>query len=299
MLRTGDNVSRAIILGLLLIGLLTACTQNIGGEAALQYIDAPGFLQVTSEPTGAYIYIDDLRAGTTPYFKHLRKGEYKVTVGMPGYEKQVHKVKIRPDELFELSVTLVPKNDTNTTNTSNETGRQPHVSDDAIGVIQEPPTTTQAGTIFVTEELFTGDLGGKLGADRACSAAAEVANLEGQWIALLSTSTSSALDYITAAFEGYGIFYNIKGEEIATSIEDLFDSAITNAVGYDENGNPSTSIVWTGSDTLGEATLYTCDDWSGTASGFFGNSDQANGYWLSHDTTGCSASAALYCVRFA
>ena len=59
-----------------------------------------GYITIKSEPSGAEVYIDDIKVGTTPYMmKKIKLGRHTVEVGKYGYESQADMVIIKVDEV--------------------------------------------------------------------------------------------------------------------------------------------------------------------------------------------------------
>jgi hypothetical protein len=143
-------------------------------------------------------------------------------------------------------------------------------------------------TFFITSTNIGngGDLGGLGGADAHCQKLANAAGADGHsWHAYLSTTTINARDRI-----GAGPWHNVKGELIATDLNDLHtgNDNITQENSYDENGgripgiaqgDAATHDMFTGSKSDGTLVLEqegiggiaehttgkpaTCGDWHG------------------------------------
>lgn len=150
--------------------------------------------------------------------------------------------------------------------------------------------------IFVTSQLFTGNLGGVNGADTKCqqAAAASGRNII-EYKALLSTSTMNAKDRLPD-----GVFKNSKGEVIATSKADLLDGTITNLIQWNEYGNQvSASYVWSGSYSNGMYWTPNCGDWASVGgSGKMGLTSDPT-IWLGLTQQLCGyPQGRLYCFRF-
>ncbi|MFH0714034.1 MAG: DUF1554 domain-containing protein [Candidatus Micrarchaeota archaeon] len=150
--------------------------------------------------------------------------------------------------------------------------------------------------MFITSQLFTGNLGGISGADTKCqqAAAASGRNII-EYKALLSTSTMNAKDRLPD-----GVFKNSKGEVIATSKADLLDGTITNLIQWDEYGNQvSASYVWSGSYSSGMYWTPNCGDWTSVSgSGKVGYSNEP-AIWLGLSQQLCGyPQGRLYCFRF-
>ncbi len=154
------------------------------------------------------------------------------------------------------------------------------------------------GNIFVTNESFTGNLGGLEGADAKCQEAAGNAGYRGTWVALLSTS------YMDAHYRIMNMknILNMKGFGIAKDHIDLSDGNILNRI-LTEYGEEHDGLVWTGSYAY-DYLIYTeraCNDWtSGSSSdkGTSGNSMYMNSDWMEWNIgQSCSVKSSLYCVK--
>jgi len=149
-----------------------------------------------------------------------------------------------------------------------------------------------------------GNLGGLAGADKHCQTLAAKAGAGNRtWRAYLSTSMpdANARDRI-----GTGPWYNVKGTQIAASVDDLHsDKAnINNDTALDEQGRPINSEgapnrhdILTGSTVDGKATMMTCQNWTSSASdqsAMLGHEDRLTfgkpgSPWNSaHPSKGCS-----------
>ena len=116
-----------------------------------------------------------------------------------------------------------------------------------------------------------GNLGGLEGADAHCQQLAAAVGAGGRtWRAYLSTSTVNARDRI-----GNGPWYNVKGELIANSVEDLHSDAnrISKQTALTETGQvvngrgdkPNMHDMLTGSNADGTAADKTCNNWTSNA----------------------------------
>lgn len=77
------------------------------------------------------------------------------------------------------------------------------------------------------------------------------------WSAIASTPDDDARDNTgtnPSAHAGVPI-YNLAGARLAISNADLWDGALENPVAVDENGNPTTADVWTGTGIFGQETF--------------------------------------------
>jgi hypothetical protein len=160
------------------------------------------------------------------------------------------------------------------------------------------PTWSRA-TIFITSALYDGNLGGLVGADSRCRGAAGAAGLGPGFVAVLSNSTTNAMDRAPVT----GEIRDTTGALVAPSASDLWEGRLTNAVLNDESGSAvvRNSTAWTGSD-LGMAEPYSgmfCGDWTrsdGGDSALQGNARARNYTWLYAWDVLCSEPAHLYCI---
>lgn len=159
------------------------------------------------------------------------------------------------------------------------------------------------GTMFQTSGKWNGDMGGLSGADSKCANAASSAGLSGNWIALLSTTTTDAIDRMPIAE-----YRRIDGVLIANSKADLFDGNIADTINVNEFGNTEAwSHVATGSDEDGTMRLppewdvdVTCTDWtSNVGSGERGINTYTTEAWISAGSSNSCGSDehSLYCVK--
>ena len=178
----------------------------------------------------------------------------------------------------------------------------------ALAASRFAPLTAQGQSMsfFVssTGSGMGGNLGGLAGADKHCQTLAAKAGAGNRtWRAYLSTSMpdANARDRI-----GSGPWYNVKGTQIAASVEDLHsDKAnINNDTALDEQGRPINSEgapnrhdILTGSTVDGKATTMTCQNWTSSASdqsAMLGHEDRLTfgkpgSPWNSaHSSKGCS-----------
>lgn len=163
-------------------------------------------------------------------------------------------------------------------------------------------------TVFVTSEVFTGDLGGLAGADAKCQEAAAAAKLPGNFQAWLSTSDTSP---VTKSVHSSIPYQLVDGTEVASSWGDLVDGAISAPIAVSEKGGPPGKglhscipsdmvVVWTNTKEIGTPVgEYHCDNWSTAASGEGGTGrvGPVNSGWTSNCIAGCQSQAALYCVE--
>lgn len=133
--------------------------------------------------------------------------------------------------------------------------------------------------IFVTSWSFTGDLqtttdgvvpniiGEKFGlarADALCQHLAEMALLEGYFMAWLSDETTGAAERLVSLAGFSGVFKNLKGETIAEGWSKLVTAGAQNPVMYDESGDEVMGVaVWTNTNVEGKPALeHCCENWT-------------------------------------
>lgn len=112
---------KIMLFGLLIIVLVSACTQNIGGEA-IRTVDTQkhaenkkvGYLEVITDPASATIYVDNRSRGQSPKLLTLPVGTFRVDLKKPLHETYTAYIDIMELQTTVLNVTLVPIN-TNTT----------------------------------------------------------------------------------------------------------------------------------------------------------------------------------------
>jgi hypothetical protein len=189
----------------------------------------------------------------------------------------------------------------------------------AFQIVSAQESDSNSMSFFVTSENI-GDganLGGLAGADAHCQSLAEAVGAGGRtWRAYMSSSTEDARDRI-----GAGPWYNVKGDLIATDIDDLHQNNdnVTVDKAYHEKGGKHPGIakedeaihdMLTGSGADGRLVLVqegkagiaehetgdpaTCNDWTGgEGRARVGHFDSQGGepgtVWNSaHYTLGCS-----------
>jgi alpha-tubulin suppressor-like RCC1 family protein len=175
------------------------------------------------------------------------------------------------------------------------------------------PTTFHLA--FNTNALYQGNLGGIPGADAKCQTAANNVGFGGTWQAIISDSSYSAKSRVRVM----GPIFNMKGELVADSANDLWDGKLQKLIRYNENysiGGPGGYAggdyawgVWTGTNPDGRKNTApsgaNCTNWtsaSSTPGGVFGDSlfDWKAINILGTDdpsTSGCNNAFQLYCIN--
>ena len=117
-----------------------------------------GSIEISSSPTGATIYIDDIANGTTPRtIDDIIVGSYKITLKKAGYQDWAKMVKVEEDETTEVDGTLYAAATTTPTpsRTTTQATPRPTTAPTAIRTTAEKTVripTTLADTPTPTEE---------------------------------------------------------------------------------------------------------------------------------------------------
>jgi cysteine-rich repeat protein len=166
--------------------------------------------------------------------------------------------------------------------------------------------TKEFRRVFVTSQVFTGNLGGIAGADQKCQDAAEGAMLPGEYRAWLSTPTTSPADWLVHSSVPYR---QLNGAEVASNWEQLVAGPLTSSIYVSEWGGepgvgmhscvPDSRPVWT--NTRADGMVYTpdmhCEGWNSIqGSGTAGQAGSISS-WTVGCILGCGDEAALYCFE--
>lgn len=161
--------------------------------------------------------------------------------------------------------------------------------------------------VFVTSAVFTGEMGGRAGADAKCQAAAETATIPGIFRAWLSADQSGpAVDFTKSEVP----YVRIDNVQVAADWNDLIDGQLKAPIAISELGGPpgkgahdclpqDAIIAWTSTSVGGEPLMMgDCNAWSGKDGlGAAGRVGETGFPWSFSCTTTCSSEAALYCVQ--
>jgi hypothetical protein len=123
--------------------------------------------------------------------------------------------------------------------------------------------TTGDKTIFATKAMYSGNLGGLLGADAKCQVAANAAGLTGTYKAWLSDSKTTAATRLSRTTGSYKLK---SGKLVAAGFTALTSGTLAGSINEDETGTvfPSAAEVWTGTNANGSGTGG-CTDWTATS----------------------------------
>ncbi|MBL9104956.1 MAG: DUF4215 domain-containing protein [Myxococcales bacterium] len=154
-------------------------------------------------------------------------------------------------------------------------------------------------TVFVTSQLYQGNIDGLAGADQRCRMLAALADLPrfDTYRAWLSSSTISAAERLT---HSRGRYVLVNGLVVAQSWDALAAGALEHPINVDENSQTQTSRAWTSTLYDGTATgADFCADWTGDESyqGGTGLIDMTDMTWSFYNNGPCTAAAHLYCIE--
>jgi cysteine-rich repeat protein len=167
-----------------------------------------------------------------------------------------------------------------------------------------------ARIVFVSSELYTGNLGGLAGADAKCTALAQAAGLDGKFYAWLSAGATGP----TTRFEQSTLPYVLPtGEQVASDWDDLVSGGpLSHAIDVTETGGPAPvpaqscapgkPTVWT--NTLQSGAVWNasgCTAWTGIGDvARLGHAKATNLAWTKFcegQAGTCGWKAALYCFE--
>ena len=195
---------------------------------------------------------------------------------------------------------------------------------DALGASSTVPFTIQSiasppKVVFVSSQVYTGNLGGLTGADADCQALASSAGLTGTYKAWLSSYTVSAASRLAQATVPYVL---VNGTVVASNWASLTSATLLHAIDTTEKNGPAptsapdsqnapggcgTSLVWTNTrddGSLGNNGDSSCSGWTNGSSllgggngSFWGSSNQVSNWSSWCAGGGCDASAPLFCIQ--
>jgi hypothetical protein len=169
--------------------------------------------------------------------------------------------------------------------------------------------------VFVSSELYDGNLGGLAGADAKCQALATDAGLLGTYMAWLSDTASPAANRLAHSAVPY-----VLVDRQTVVAQDFFSlgETLLHAIDQTETGQPppvgtyqllleggTTPTVWTGTDSSGLQQGGNCNDWKSNSSPY-GSAGAASANFITHGgwtqycscvNHGCGDTAALYCFQ--
>jgi hypothetical protein len=162
--------------------------------------------------------------------------------------------------------------------------------------------TRPENLVFITSLRYTGDLGGRAGADVKCNTLAQAANLPGTYRAWLSDASTSPATNFTQSPNPYRL---VNGVQVAANWLDLVDGNLSAPINVTENGGTVSEPVWTNTRPNGIPANVTtptssCNGWttsSGSFPGHGGQSPAPSGSWTDSSLFNCAMPARLYCFQ--
>jgi hypothetical protein len=152
---------------------------------------------------------------------------------------------------------------------------------------------------FVTSLLTTGNFGGVAGADAICTKLANDAKIGsgGPWRAFISTSTTNAIDRMTAN----GPWKTTAGKIVATMKTDLASGTLKAPLDKDEKaGTPpiENDQVWTATGKNGAYLAEDCQGWTATTgNGLVGEAERSDERWTARASVSCTEGKRLFCFE--
>ncbi len=169
---------------------------------------------------------------------------------------------------------------------------RPDVTVDAPADVAPP----RPRRVFVTGSRFDGALGGGLGADAKCAAAAAAAGLPGTFVAYVATDAGSA----EARLGAPGQWFRTGDGARVFDAGPAFEATPAVPIDRTEDGGVVAApvFVWTGN-ALPSAGESTCADWTATTGfGGYGKADTNGAEWRQGlGTTDCAEPQRLYCFE--
>lgn len=179
-------------------------------------------------------------------------------------------------------------------------GASPPKGDAAVDAAEAAARVVPPGgkRVFVTSEMFDGNIDGLDGADARCTAAAEAAKLTGTWSAWVAVTARSATSQLPKAGEWYlvdGTFVTDRARLADTSVAKPLDVAIH----LDERGANVEESAWTGAGVAGAPAEKNCDNWTANTdfTGGTGSTKAVDVGWTSAATPSCAEKHHLYCFE--
>jgi len=171
----------------------------------------------------------------------------------------------------------------------------------------ETPPVTTAKRVFRTAAVFSGDLGGLVGADAKCQAEAVSAGLTGTFKAWLSTPLVSAASRFTQHPGPYEKLVGATLVRVANDWADLTDGSLLSTLDTTAQGDGrGHAQVWTATFADGSAeSIGDCSGWTdGTDSGrvhqgSVGQTSRTDAYWSTYGSrvAYCDEGKPLFCFQ--
>lgn len=160
------------------------------------------------------------------------------------------------------------------------------------------PTPSQGRTVFVSAQPFGLGPQGRAAADAQCAAEAQAAQLSGTFVALLPSSTESALARL---FNPSRPWVRPDGAVVAGATSALLVGPLQSAISEQADGSHVGGVAIFGADDLAQKATLHCEDWTdedaavpAVIHGVAGHTDER---WYAGVTASCSESARVVCVE--
>ncbi len=153
--------------------------------------------------------------------------------------------------------------------------------------------------VFITSQVYQGNINGLAGADQRCRMLAAIAGLPRfeTYRAWLSSSTKSAAQRL---LHSRGRYVLVNGLVVAQDWDALVSGNLEHSLDVDENSQTQDYRVWTSTLASGDAApgANFCEDWTGIgADGGTGLSGMTDATWSFFENAPCDAEAHLYCIE--
>jgi len=184
-------------------------------------------------------------------------------------------------------------------------------SDAGAAATDAGPGASDAGPrmlrMFVTSRSFSGDLGGRSGADGLCELVARDAGLEGRFVAFIAGTQPGGRYTGHERVPADNVWYRVDGMPINDSwLTIRFNEPLLVAPNLDERGNPvpADAFVWTGIGRDGDPAIgedcaspdFVSWDYDTGNSAFVGRPNDVE-RWSSDTDVPCSNEGHLYCFE--
>jgi hypothetical protein len=160
---------------------------------------------------------------------------------------------------------------------------------------------TPSRRVFVSTQMFTGNLGGVSGADHACQSLAGSAQLGGSWKAWVSDNTTSPSTRFAQAAVGYRL---LDGTLLAAGWTGLVSGALLHGIDLTEQrAAAGSSEVWTGTLETGVAIgTDVCGGFTSSANAathaVIGNTSRTDIGWSNATAQSCDQNnLRIYCME--
>lgn len=156
--------------------------------------------------------------------------------------------------------------------------------------------------IFVSSQLFNGNLSGTSGADEKCQQLAIDAGLSKSYKAILSSDSQSAIDRILITDKVYVVTSQDNYKVVANSASDFWDTdnnELLYSVSFSEQLNQVEKTPWTGTTSSGDTNINHCQNWTSSNNsekGDVGDTTRKNSFWINSNFDTCDSEYPIYCI---